>query len=491
MSRSGPNLLRWVSVGLLLAALATFFFELVAYSAQRARMPRGMTIAGVPVGGLDQTEAIERLLQTYGQPVELHYGQNIILMTPASAGFQLDTESMMAAAELARTGTEFWSGFWDFLWNRPSEPIDIPVRLEYSQSQLETVLRDVAARYDEPPTPSQPVPGSPNFLPGQPGLVLDIARSRELVGEVLASPAGRRVNLPIVTGAPTRPTMDTLQTLLRQIIDVAQFDGLAAVYIRDLRTGDDLHLTYYRNQRIASEPDPAFTAASIIKIGIMTAFYRYFDGPFDEEADRWLTEMITLSGNDPADWLMERISVDRGPLVVTDVLQDDLGLQNTFIAGYFHLGAPLLWSYQTPANSRQDINTQPDRYNQTTATDIGSLLGDIYACAKGGGSLLAAEPGLIRPAECQHMLDLLAENKIGILIEAGVPEGTRVAHKHGWTDSPLDSIGDAAVVYSPGGDYVVVIFLWDSPEMIFGPTSDLITDLSRAVYNFFNPPSAP
>jgi hypothetical protein len=87
------------------------------------------------------------------------------------------------------------------------------------------------------------------------------------------------------------------------------------------------------------------------------------------------------------------------------------------------------------------------------------------------------------------MLDLMAENKIGILIEAGVPEGTRVAHKHGWTDSPLDSIGDAAVIYTPGGDYVLVFFLWNSPEMVFGPTSDLITDLSRAVYNFFNSPT--
>jgi len=491
MRRSGPNLLRWISVGLLLAALATFFFELVAYSAQRARMPEGMTIAGVPVGGLNQTEAIERLLQTYGAPVELHYGSNIILMTPASAGLQLDTESMMAAAELARTGTEFWSGFWDYLWNRPSDSIEIPVRLDFSQAQLETVLRDVAVRYDQPPTPSQPVPGSPNFQPGEPGLVLDIARARELVGEVLARPGGRRVNLPIVTGAPTRPTMDTLDTLLQQIIDVAGFDGLAAAYVRDLRTGDDLHLTYYRNARVASEPDPAFTAASIIKVGIMTAFYRYFDDPLDAEADRWLTEMITLSGNDPADGLMQRISSDRGPLMVTDVLQDDLGLKNTFIAGYFHLGAPRLWDYHTPANSRTDINTQPDSYNQTTATDIGSLLSDIYACSRGGGSLLAAESAWIRPPECQHMLDLLAENKIGILIEAGVPEGTRVAHKHGWTDSPLDSIGDAAVVYTPGGDYVVVLFLWNSPEMIFGPTSDLITSLSQAVYNFFNPPTAP
>jgi len=491
MRRGGPNLLRWISVGLLLAALATFFFELVAYSGRRARLPLGMTIAGVPVGGLDQTEAIERLLQTYSAPVELHYSNELILMSPASAGFQLDTESMMAAAELARTGTEFWSGFWDFLWNRPSEPVEIPVRLDFSQAQLESVLRDVAARYDQPPTPSQPVPGSPNFTSGEPGLILDIGRARELVGEVIAKPFGRRVNLPIVSGAPTRPAMDTLETLLKQIIDVAGFNGLAVAYVRDLRTGDDLHLTYYQNRPIVSQPDPAFTAASIIKVGIMTAFYRYFDEPLDAEADRWLTEMITLSGNDPADGLMQLISSDRGPLMVTDVLQDDLGLENTFIAGYFRLGSPRLWDYHTPANGRTDINTHPDSYNQTTATDIGSLLGDIYACSRGGGALLAALPAELRPAECQHMLDLMAENKIGILIEAGVPEGTRVAHKHGWTDSPLDSIGDAAVIYTPGGDYVLVLFLWNSPEMIFGPTSDLMTDLSRAVYNFFNSPTGP
>jgi hypothetical protein len=489
MRRSGPNFLRWISVGLLLAALATFFFELIAYSRLRSRLPMGMTIAGVSVGGLDQTEAIERLLQTYSAPIELHYGTEIILMTPASAGFLLDTESMLAAAELSRTGTDFWSGFWDFLWNRPSETIDIPVRSEYSQAQIETVLRDVAARYDKPPTPSQPVPGSPNFTPGEPGVVLDIGRARELVGEVMAKPSGRRVNLPIVGGAPGRPSMDTLETLLKQIVDVGQFNGLAVAYVRDLRTGDDLHLTYYRNQPIATTPDPAFTAASIIKIGIMTAYYRYFDDPLDDETDRLMTEMIALSGNDPADRLMERISSDRGPLMVTDVLQDELGLESTFISGYFRLGAPRLWDYQTPGNTRSDLSTFPDPYNQTSASDIGSLLSDIYACSRGGGSLLAALPGQIRPDECEHMLALLAENKIGILIEAGVPEGTRVAHKHGWTDSPLDSIGDASVVFTPGGDYVLVLFLWNSPDMIWEPTSGLVAELSLAVYNFFNPPT--
>jgi beta-lactamase class A len=484
----GPNVLRLISIGLLVAALGLLIIELIAYSRDRARLPESLSVAGVEVGGLDQTEAIERLLQVYSTPVEVIYRDQVIQISPAAAGFRLDTEALMGAAELERSGTDFWSGFWDFLWNRPSDPVEIPVKAEFSRSQLETVLRDIASRYDEPPKLAQPIPGSTNFSPGQPGILLDIARAGELVGEVMSEPENRRVVLPVASGVAPRPDFQTLQTLLQQNIDLAGFDGLTALYVRDLRTGEDLHFVYNRGQVTVSEPDPAFTAASIIKIGIMAAFYRYFDEPLDEEAARWMREMITLSGNDPADWLMDRMSSSRGPLMVSETLMDGLGLESTFLAGFFHPGAPLLWNYQTPGNTRPDLNTQPDPYNQTTATEMGLLLSDIYACAHGGGSLVAAFPGQVKPEECQYMLDLLAENKIGILLEQGVPEGTRVAHKHGWTDSPLDSIGDAGVVYSPGGDYVASIFLWNSPDMLFEPTSTLIANLSRAIYNYFNPP---
>jgi hypothetical protein len=486
--RGGPNVLRLISIGLLLGALALTIFELIDYRRERSRLSTSLIVAGVDVSGLDQTEAIERLLQVYSTPIELLYRDQVIQISPAAAGFRLDTEALMGAAELERTGTDFWSGFWDFLWNRPSEPVVIPVKAEFSRSQLETVLRDIAARYDEPPTLAMPIPGTPNFSPGEPGILLDIARASELVGEVMSKAENRRVNLPVAFGVTPRPDLATLQTLLQQNIDLAGFDGVAAIYLRDLRTGEDLHFVYDRNQTTVSEPDPAFTAASIIKIGVMIAFYRYFDPPLDEEADRWMTEMITRSGNDPADWLMERMSSPRGPLIVTDTLQDGLGLESTFLAGYFRPQSPLLWQYVTPGNSRPDIDTDPDPYNQTTATEIGLLLSDIYGCANGGGNLLAAFPGEVKPEECQHMLDLLAENKIAILIEAGVPEGTRVAHKHGWTDSPVDSIGDAGIVYSPGGDYVVSIFLWSSPAKPFDPTATLVSNLSRAVYNYFNPP---
>ncbi len=167
-----------------------------------------------------------------------------------------------------------------------------------------------------------------------------------------------------------------------------------------------------------------------------------------------------------------------------------LGLESSFIVAWYHPPAlPILGGYpQTPGNQRTDINTRPDFLNQTTASEIGMLLGDIYACAGGGGSLMAVFPGEITQRECSSLINLLSQNKIGVLIEAGVPEGTRVAHKHGWTSSPLDMVSDAAIVYSPGGNYVLTIFLWNQPEMIWEPTSRLVASLSRAVYNYFNPP---
>jgi hypothetical protein len=144
---------------------------------------------------------------------------------------------------------------------------------------------------------------------------------------------------------------------------------------------------------------------------------------------------------------------------------------------------------RTPGNTRTDIYTSPDPLDQVTASEMGMLLADIYQCADGGGTLLAVFGGQVTPEECQSMLSLMSLNKIGVLIEAGVPDGTRVAHKHGWTESPLHSLGDSGIVFSPAGDYVVSIYLWNDQEMIWDTVSRLAAELSQAVYNYFNPPT--
>jgi beta-lactamase class A len=488
MRRNGSNIQRWISIAFLLAAAGLFFYELLAYSRDRALLPDQLTIAGISVGNTTQSEARERLLQTFSTPVELFYDDQRILLNPANVGFRLDTDVMLAAAELERTEKSFWTGFWDFLWNRPGEVVRIPLKAEYSNTQIENALRDIAVRYDTPPTVSEPIPGTPNFNPGTPGRVMDIGRGVELVGAIIQSATRRTVNLPIVNEGPAKPTLDTLEILFKQVIEVADFNGLVVLYLTDLRTGDTIHFGTQAGQEISLEPDIAFSGASINKISILTAFYRYFDEPLDSESARWVEEMIAESGNDPSDWLMERIDRIRGPLVVTETL-NELGFENTFIAGYYFPGAPILKPYRTPANQRFDIDTNPDPYTQTTASDISMLLTDIYACERGGGSLLARFPDEISSAECSRMLDLLSANILGTLIKAGVPEGTRVAHKHGWTSSPLDMLGDAGIVFTPGGDYNLSIFLWNEQPMIWDPTSRLVADLSRAAYNYFNPPS--
>ncbi|MDF1500299.1 MAG: serine hydrolase [Anaerolineales bacterium] len=489
MRRNGFDLQRWVSIFLLLAAAALFFIELVSYSRERTRLPDLLTVAGIPVGGITPAEAMERLLQAYSTPVELSYDDESMLLMPASVGFRLDTDVMIAAAERERTDTPFWEGFWDFLWNRPGDPASVPLQAEYSSSQLEAYLQDVAARYDQPPIPPEPIPGTTRFTSGEPGRVLDIARAENVIGAALQSPRDRKANLPVVNSDAPKASLNNLEILLKQNIEVTEFDGLVDLYLRDIRTGGTIHFAVLDGVELSTNPDIAFSAASIIKISIMTTFFRYEDQPLDPEAERWVTEMITESGNDPSDWLMQRIDEIRGPLVVSETMQE-LGLENTFIAGYYYPRAPLLQTYRTPANSRTDIDTGPDRYTQTTPSEMGTLLGDIYACANGGGgALIAAFPDEFTPEECRTMLELLSENVLGSLLKGGVPDGTRVAHKHGWRSSPLDMVGDAGIVFSPGGDYILSVFVWDDQEMVWEPTSRLIADLSRAAYNYFNPPT--
>src|SRR4051812_42238015 len=153
--------------------------ELVSYSRLRGNYPPGMTIAGVPVGGTDPQTAAQRLLQVYNNtPVEIQYAGALIHMDPALAGFQVDTESMLAAADLQRTGSSFWIGFWDFLWNRQTGTSDVPLISSLSEERLRQYLKEeVTPRYDLPASPAEPVPGQLVYKPGVPGQELDIDRA--------------------------------------------------------------------------------------------------------------------------------------------------------------------------------------------------------------------------------------------------------------------------------------------------------------------------
>ena len=452
-----------------------------------------MVIAGVQVGGLDQPKAAERLLQTYtAVPVEVRYRDAVIQIKPTVIGFVLDIQAMMAAADLERIQQPFWGGFWDFLWNRMPTPNEIPLRAVYSEDRLRAYLQDeIAVRYDQSAQAGAPVAGSASFLAGRSGTVLDIDRAVILIDLALRSASMRSVNLSFDKITPPRPTLVNLEILLQQIVELSGFDGLIEVYVNDLQNGQEVHFAYQESQLVP--PDIAFTAASTMKIPIMVSTFRRVEEPSPSEVTDLMVSMIERSENDPADRLME-VVMDKnlGPLDVTEDLQA-LGLMNTFLAGFFYPGAPLLSVIQTPANQRVDLSAGPDLYNQTTPVEMSLLLEDIYRCAEnGGGTFMAVFPSEISQNECRMMIDYLVNNKIAVLLQAGLPEGTRIAHKHGWiieNDGLMHTIGDAGLVYSPGGNYAITVFLQHSVQLLFEPANLMVAEISQAVYNYYNLPS--
>jgi len=485
--------LRWISAFFLVAALVLTAVQLARYSRVRANFPSGLKIAGIPVGGLDRQQAAQRLLKAYSVPVELIYNNAAIQIPPSVVDFQLDLESMLSAADLQRTQQSFWVGFWDYLWGRSSSPVEVPLRSTYSEERLRAYLtNEIAERYDQPPLPASPVVGTVNFQPGATGTAVDVDSAVPMILSAMRSLEKRQVVLPLRRTDPPRPAFQNLKVLLKQTIDLEAFDGLAGIYLYDLQTAQEIHLDYHQGNELPTQPDIAFTASSIIKIPIMVSVYRRIGDNPDQETMKLLNDMITKSGNEAADWLMDRLMEQgRAPLTVTDDMKV-LGLQNTFLAGYFSFGSPLLARIQTPANQRADINTDPDPYSQTTPTDIGMLLGDIYQCAvSDGGTLQAVFPGEITQAECQGMIDHLKNNFLPALLTAGVPEATQVAHKHGWVsdmNGVINTIGDAGIIYTPGGNYVLVIFLNHPQQLVWEQASKLVADLSQAVYNYYNLP---
>lgn len=490
-SRNTNILLRGVSILLLTVTIVLTVVSLVGYSRQRNNYPPGMSIAGVPVGGLDPAGASQRLLEVYTTPIEAQYAGALIHIDPQIVGFKADVDSMMAAADLERTGGAFWGGYWNYLWNRAPIAASVPLRANIEEQRLRTYLQnEITPRYDLPPSPPQPLPDGTGFAAGTPGQVLDLDRAVVLIEDALRSPSNRSVMLSSSQNAVARPTMENLQLLLEQYIKSAGFDGIIGVFVTDLQTGQEIYFALDQGQRISTEPDIAFTASSTIKIPILTSYFiQTGDQPVSATINSIILNMIKKSENPPSDALMSELDPNTGPLVVSQYMKA-IGLENTFLAGYFAPGSPLLQRFDTPANQRTDITTEPDSYNQTTASDMGMLLVDIYQCSEtGGGALVAAFPDKMNKNVCKQIIDYLMQDTLGALIQAGVPDGTKVAHKHGWVS---DSNGvdhdwsDAGIVYSPGGNFVLSIYTYHPVQIIFDNANAMFANLAKAVYSFYN-----
>lgn len=320
-------------------------------------------------------------------------------------------------------------------------------------------------------------------------------------GDLTAVPAISQAifNLPTLTPTPPilevssifdgepisiSPAFSQLGNELWNILLNANFDPetsrFASLFLLDLQTGE----------AISFGSNIAYSGTSINKIAILARLYASLDAPPSADIATDIANTMICSENVATNRLLAIIGNGDeflGAEETTNFLRK-LGLNRTFItAPYTIPGRELIPTRPIilPTTTANQTKANADLSNQLTVDEMGWLLGSIYECGYGeDGPLMTRFPNQYEPRECRQMIHVMSNNTVDALLKAGVPADTRVAHKHGWID---DTHGNAAIFFTPGGDYVLVVMMHQPNWLFFNESLPIMAELSRTVYNFYNP----
>ena len=229
-----------------------------------------------------------------------------------------------------------------------------------------------------------------------------------------------------------------------------------------------------------------FHAASTMKLPVMIQIFRDADAgllglddslpvhatfasladgsPFDvDKADDSDSTLYRRAGKLASVRELLELMITRSSNLATNILIERVGAARAQ-ASARTLGA---WSIQVLRGVEDGKAYRARLNNTTTARDLGVLLAAI------AGRRAAS------PAACDSMLAMLGRQEFNEGIPAGVPSGTRVAHKTGWIGEVV--YHDAAIVHpATGGSYVLVVLTGGIKQD--SVAYNLVADLSRMVY---------
>jgi beta-lactamase class A len=471
----------------------------------RILLSQGLSIAGLPVGGLTVEEARAALatyrLEPLRRPLLLRLGDTTLALYPERVGLRFDAEPALSqASAYAREALQRHWGIYlgsDSLGVDEPRYQDLPVPVEVNEAALHDLLESLALVYEQAPRPLRPAVLTDTaaltaqgvhypawsedlppvgFLAAAPGCRLDTAAVLPQVEAALKQWSRAEVVVPWEELPPPPADMDVLAEVIRE--QVAAMPGVVGIYVRDLATGREVTL----------HDQVVFSGASVMKIAILLQAYRVLDEAPQGQVAQDLETMMVWSDNDAANRLLELGGEGddaRGAQHMTAMLRR-LGLNSSFLCNRY--GGGPHWSgcppEEQPAGGADKLLTRADEVLQTTPRDMGRLLAYIYQCSQGQGPILQDFPGEVTPAECRAMLQLMRRNEDNTRLVAGLPAGIPAAHKSGWID---DMKADAGIVFSPGGTYVLSIFAWEEGVLTEQEGNQRIASLSWIVYCFFNP----
>ncbi len=453
---------------------------LVSFFSTRDRLPNNTRIGDIDVSALKVDEAITRTNRLLLSPVALRYQTSIIQMNPADIEYQVNDVVLRLQLDSLLKKQQGLDKLPDFVLRRFADT-RLAVPYQYSVDKLNQFIAGVAKQYDRKPTPPQPDAKDLTLSAGQNGMLLNTSETQRLLLNALESSTARFVDLPVdVIPVGTR-TISSLGNLIQQRL--AQFPGgIAGVFVKDLKTG----------QEYALNGDVSFSAPGWLKMAIAVDAVRTLSPTANSTTIQQLGAMVSSGANAGANDALT--SIGQGDMAagvghLNDMLKR-MGLVSTFLAQpYDQTSTPP--QIITPGNTRTDVNTSPDPLAQSTPAEIAVMLESLEECRANGGPLLLAFNGEFTPAKCDLVLNTLAQNNASILAAASSP-GSTVIQRQSWD---TNNHGDAALVRSPGGTYVLAVMLHSSSALNWSDTSKVIDDIARAAFGYFNngqvPPQVP
>lgn len=218
-------------------------------------------------------------------------------------------------------------------------------------------------------------------------------------------------------------------------------DGRYGIFIKNLST----------QETFAQKEQEIFESGSLYKLWVMVATFEKIKQGKIKEDDPLVANIATL--NKKFDLDGEEAEFQEGSIEfsVSSALKQMITISHNYAA------LALLDKVGSTSIS-----------NKVTAKDTAEFLEKIYK-----GEMIDQEYSW-------KMMDLLAGQTINDRIPKYLPEGTKVAHKTG-------DIGffenDAGIVFSPKGDFIIVVLSETKDPAL---AADTIAQISKAVYDYFN-----
>lgn len=234
-------------------------------------------------------------------------------------------------------------------------------------------------------------------------------------------------------------------------------EGRYGVFIKNLST----------NETFSQNEDSVFQPGSLYKLWVMGAVFENIKIGDIQEDDLLVTDVAVLNKKFDLDPDVAELTEGEIEFSIGSSIEQMITISHNYasLALLDKIGSQTVINFLSKYGlSNSALGTPP----QTSAKDTANFFEKLYK-----GEIIDQEYS-------RKMVDILARQTINDRIPKYLPEGTKVAHKTGDTGFFEN---DGGVVFSPKGDFIIVVLSETEDPSAAGET---IAKISEATYKYFN-----